>query len=326
MWQQAWLGQMRKTETGGMSIRSAAPSESKGMKNHSTRPHIPSHLTAPRLLATLSAAAFLLCLSSAWANHPVLVEGNCNNPPAGNSTPPGGSGTCGDYDGDGVIGTAEDTDGDRVFGTINGANSAAGASNNGTITIVTSGTFPETVMLTGNITLQAAPGVDANIDAVLQGDPGSNPRQAAPGIIVNAPANRYVVIRNISSRNWTSGIQVNGSSRVSIENCRLEHNVNYGVEVNDNARVKIDKSEVIATGFRLNPATGDFPTVAQPNPGIGISFEDNARGAVFRTEVAGSFRAGISDRSRGDVKVEDVYLTDNNPNADGVRGGGRLND
>jgi hypothetical protein len=260
------------------------------------------------------AAIALLGASSAFANHPVLVEGNCNNPPAGNPGPVT-PGTCGDYDGDGRIGTAEDQDGDRVFGTINAANNTPtlGAANNGTITIVTSGTFAEQVTLTGNVTLQAAPGVEANIDAVLQGDPGNTARQNQPGIIVNAPANRYVVIRNISSRNWTSGIQVNGASRVTIENVRVEHNTNYGIEVNDNARVKIDKSEVIATGFRLNPATGDFPTTNQPNPGIGISFEDNSRGAVFRTEVAGSFRVGIARSSRGDVRMKDVYLFDNNP-------------
>jgi hypothetical protein len=257
------------------------------------------------------------------ANHPVLVEGNCNNPPAGSSMLPGSAGTCGDYDGDGRIGTAEDNDGDRVFGTINAANSAAGVANNGTITIVTSGAFPETVTLTGNVTLQAAPGVDANIDAVLQGDPGSGARQNAPGIIVNAPSNRYVVIRNITSRNWTSGIQINGDSRVTIESCRIEHNVNYGIEVNDNARVKVDKSEVVATGFRLNPATGDFPTTSNPNPGIGISFEDNSRGAVYRTEVSGSFRTGIADRSSGNVTVDHVFLFDNNPDKDGFfRSGG----
>lgn len=275
-----------------------------------------STLAAP--LVALCATAALMCAPSAWANHPVLVEGNCNNPPAGNGGPVP-VGTCGDYDGDGRIGTDEDNDGDRVFGTINAANSAAGANNNGTITIVTSGTFPETVTLTGNVTLQAAPGVDANLDAVLQGDPGNGARQAQPGIIVNAPANRYVVIRNITSRNWTSGIQVNGVSRVAIESCRSEHNINYGIEVNDSARVKVDKSEVNATGFRQS-AAGDFPAPFNPNPGIGISFEDNARGAVFRTEVSGSFRAGISDRSRGGVRLSDVYLFDNNPDKEGIRG------
>ena len=273
-------------------------------------------------LLTVSLVTFA-SLVTAWANHPVLVEGNCSNPPAGNPAAVA-VGTCGDFDGDGRIGTAEDSDGDRVFGTLNAANAAGAtpANNNGTITIVTSGTFAETVTLAGNVTLQAAPGVEANIDAVLQGDPGSGARQSAPGIIVNAPANRYVIIRNITSRNWRSGIQVNGNSRVSIENCRLEHNTNYGVEVNDSACVKVDKSEVIATGFRLNPATGDFPTTSQPNPGIGISFEDNSSGAVFRTEVAGSFAAGISDTSRGKVVLEDVYLFDNKPNAAGIQGGG----
>ena len=263
-------------------------------------------------MSAFFAAAALFCASDAWANHPVLVEGNCNNPPAGN---PAGvaPGTCGDYDGDGLIGTAEDEDGDRVFGTINGANAATAtaANNNGTITIVTSGTFAEQVTLTGNITLQAAPGVDANIDAVLQGDAGSTARQDTPGIIVNAPANRRVVIRNIASRNWTSGIQVNGESRVSIERCRLEHNVNYGIEVTGNAAVQIDKTEVLATGFRLNSGGIDFPTTSTPAPGVGIAFEDNSRGSVFRTTVNGSFAAGLRDTSSGKVKKMAVYLFDN---------------
>lgn len=280
----------------------------------------------------------LVSASTALANHPVFVEGNCNVPPAGTNSVTV-AGTCGDFDGDGRIGTAEDNDGDRVFGTINGANSSDGVNNNGTITIVTSGTFAEQVTLTGNVTLQAAPGVHANIDAVLQGDSGSGARQGIPGIIVNAPANRIVIIRNIQSRNWTSGIQVNGSSRVAIENCVLEHNINYGIEVNDNALVKVDQSQVIATGFRLNPGTGDFPSNQfRPNPGIGISFEDNSRGAVFRTEVSGSFGAGISTTSSNfggfgrfgsrssNVTLTDVFLFDNSPDTIGFpRGNGNGN-
>lgn len=258
---------------------------------------------------------------SALANHPVFVEGNCPSPEKvnpGTVTP----GTCGDYDGDGRIGVAEDNDGaDRVFGTITAANGPNGVANNGTITIVTSGTFPETVTITGNVTLQGAPGVEAAIDAVIQGDAAGNAaRQARPGIIVNSPSNRYVIIRNITSRNWTSGIQINGDSRVTIESSRFEHNVNYGIEVNDSARVKIDKSEVIATGFRQGG--GDFPTPNRPMPGIGISFEDNSYGAVFRTEVAGSFGAGISSTSRYLIRVVDVYAFDNNPDFQGVRNNG----
>ena len=256
---------------------------------------------------------------SALANHPVLVEGNCLGDGTAQRTivPPG---TCGDYDGDGRIGTAEDTDApfDRVFGTINAANSATGINNNGTITIVASGTFPEVVTITGNVTLQAAPGVVANLDAVVQGDPGSTARQGQPGIIVNSPANRYVVIRNITSKNWTSGIQINGNSRVAIESCKFENNVNYGIEVTGNAKVSIAKSEVHATGFRLNPATGDFPTTSTPNPGKGIEFDDNSSGTVFSTSVTGSFGAGISDSTSGgrnrNVCVYLVNVFDNNPN------------
>ncbi len=191
------------------------------------------------LFISLSAAAALMRPTATWANHPVLVEGNCNNPPAGNPAPVT-PGQCGDYDGDGLIGTAEDADGDRVFGTINGANAATatGVNNNGTITIVTSGTFAEQVTLTGNVTLQAASGVDANIDAILQGDPNSPTRETTPGIIVNAPSNRRVVIRNVGTCNWTNGIQVNGDSNVTIDRVRAEHNVNYGIEVNGNAAVR----------------------------------------------------------------------------------------
>lgn len=258
-------------------------------------------------------AVLLLGAGSAWANHPVLLEGNCNVPPAGSSTVPV-PGTCGDYDGDGLIGTAEDNDGDRVFGTIAGANGTLGINNNGTITIVTSGTFPEQVTLTGNVTLQAAPGVEANIDAVLQGDSGSIARQGQPGIIVNAPANRYVVLRNLTSRNWTSGIQVLGESRLAIDGCRLEHNVNYGIEVRDTAKVKIDQSAVAATGFRLNPDTGDFPTTSSPSPGIGIEFTRGATGAICRTEVSGSFAKGIAVSDRRSVTLTDLCLFDNNYN------------
>lgn len=289
--------------------------------------------TIRRFFIALSIAVFLsIGSNNAFANHPVLVEGNCLGDGSAQRTtvPPG---TCGDYDGDGRIGTAEDTDMpfDRVFGTINAANSAAGANNNGTITIVASGTFPEVITITGNVTLQAAPGVTANIDAVLQGDPGSTARQNAPGIIVNSPANRYVVIRNIQSKNWTSGIRITGTSRVAIESCIFENNTNYGIEITDNARVTIAKSEVHATGFRQS-GSGDFPTTATPNPGNGIEFDDNSSGSVFFTTVSGSFRAGIADLTgngpffssgglsfgNGDVCVSNVNVFDNLPNFIGI--------
>jgi hypothetical protein len=263
---------------------------------------------------SIFAAGITFGASSVYANHSVLVEGNCNFAPYGHQNGPVPAGTCGDYDGDGRIGLQEDNDGDRVFGTLNGANSmlATAASNNGTITIVASGTFAESVTITGNITLQAAFGVEANIDAVLQGDPGTTTRQSHQfGIIVNAPANRYVVIRNISVRNWVTGIHIDGNSRVLIDNCRFEHNVNYGIEVNEGSRVVVTNSVVVGTGFRLNPVTGDFPTTSTPNPGHGISFSGASSGIVSFTSVSGSFGAGINKTSSGMVQTFSNTIFDN---------------
>src|SRR5687768_6335528 len=117
------------------------------------------------------------------ANHPVLVEGNCDSPVPGTTIVD--LGNCGDFDGDGRIGTAEDTDGaDRIFGTLRaalgpgtGAAAGTGANNNGTITIVTSGRFAETLFIgqqgffpgkgnpnPANVIIQGAPGVSAEID------------------------------------------------------------------------------------------------------------------------------------------------------------------
>jgi parallel beta-helix repeat protein len=249
------------------------------------------------ILTPRAATTALLFLFGAplLANHPVLLEGNCNNPPVGNST--AAAGVCGDFDGDGVIGIDEDMDGDRVFGTLAGANSSAGAGNNGTITIVTSGTFAESLTLAGNVTLQAAPGVEANIDAVLQGDPGSGARMGATGLTVNAGADRYVIVRNVSLRNWTTGISVGGSSNVLIQNCRIENNTSYGILAGGSSNVVVDGATVTATGRRVNPGTGDFPTNRMPMPGNGIEFANSARGAIVNSTVTGSVNVGVSIQS-----------------------------
>lgn len=238
------------------------------------------------------------------ANHPVLVEGNCNNPPPDNTSTV--AGTCGDFDGDGRIGVEEDTDGDRVFGTIAAANGSAGANNNGTITIVTSGTFPELVSLSGNITLQAAPGVHATIDAVLQGESGSGARQGMTGITVDAPASRFVVIRNLQLENWTVGMQINGASRVLIEDCRVAHTTNYGILATGSANVMIDNTSVMAIGRRLNPGTGDFPGGMSPTPGTGIEFQDSSTAMISNSRVMGSVDAGIANRTSGPQKAVTV--------------------
>ena len=284
---------------------------------------------AVKVLITLALfSSGLWSANGVSANHPVYVEGNCLNPPAGNPPAPPAPGTCGDYDGDGLIGMAEDNDGDRVFGTINGAlANATGANQNGHVVIVTSGVFAEVVRVTaanGNVTLEAAPGVDANIDAVLQGDtgmPGNAGRQNAPGIVVSAPKDRFVTIRNITSRNWTDGIRVIGDSSVLIDNCRIENNVNFGVSVQDNARVQINNTTVAATGYRVAGAI-DFPRNNTPNPGAGIDFGSDSSGLVSQSSVTGSFGDGINVKNRRsasnpNVDVKDSYFFNNNRGAKG---------
>ena len=258
---------------------------------------------------TLATAVMFACLgysSVSLANHPVLVEGER------------------DFDGDGRIGVDEDNDGlDQVFGTINAALGAAnrGANQNGHVIIVTSGRFLEIVNITaanGDVTLQAAPGVEAEIEAVRAGDAaGNTQRQAAPGIIVNAPGNRIVTIRNIVSRNWTEGILVSGSSRVIIDNCRVEHNKDYGIHVMGSAKVTITNSQVIGSGFRNGAGI-----VNTPMPGIGIEFEGASSGVVASTTISGSFSAGIVNATGNPqaVKVANsAVVFDNNPNLIGVR-------
>ena len=258
---------------------------------------------------TLATAVMFACLgysSVSLANHPVLVEGER------------------DFDGDGRIGVDEDNDGlDQVFGTINAALGAAnrGANQNGHVIIVTSGRFLEIVNITaanGDVTLQAAPGVQAEIEAVRAGDAaGNTQRQAAPGIIVNSPGNRIVTIRNIVSRNWTEGILVSGNSRVIIDNCRVEHNKDYGIHVMGSAKVTITNSQVIGSGFRNGAGI-----VNTPMPGIGIEFEGASSGVVASTTIGGSFSAGIVNATGNPqaVKIANTAVVfDNNPNLIGVR-------
>ena len=179
-----------------------------------------------KLIVQGLAALIVFAAGTAIANHPVLVEGNnaSNGGPNATVVPPG---TAGDYDGDGLVGTAEDTDNatDRIFGTITAALSSAnaGANANGKVTIVRSGRFNELIRIpnggagqtdiNGVTVLEAAPGVDADIDAVLSGDvAGANAaRQAVPGIIVNTLlTDRVVILRNLTIRNYRSACWCRG--------------------------------------------------------------------------------------------------------------------
>lgn len=271
-----------------------------------TRPARPSR-TTHRLSAVAAALGCLAFSGGAFANHSVLVEGES------------------DFDGDGLLGTDEDNDGDQVYGTINAAvgtmnGSPGNIGDNGQITIVTSGRFLEQVNLagTGVEILQAAPGVEAVVEAFQGGGMAedNDRRQQQPGIIVHTDGSFPVEIRNITSRNWTVGILVRGSSRVTIDDVQLDSNVNYGIQVQGDSKVVVTDSQVNSSGYRrsgslgLTPG-GDIP----PAPGVGIEFEGGSSGIVSFTTVAHSFGTGI--QSNGNVRLLGNTVFDNSPNYDG---------
>lgn len=284
----------------------------------------------PAFSATMIAAFLLMGLlvgRNVSANHPVLVEGNCDSPVPGTTLV--SPGTCGDFDGDGRIGTAEDTDGaDRIFGTLRaalgpgtGAAAGTGANHNGTITIVTSGRFAETLYIgnqghvpgegvanPGNVTIQAAPGVSANINAVLQGDPagGNATRQDGTGIaVVYNTGDRKVILRNLIISNYSWGIYTSLNSRVTIDNCRFENNLNYGIQAVGFAQVSVIGSRFAATGFRIGGPS------AVANPGHAISYEGASSGEVVQTQITGSFARALSNTGSGAVTFYELFLGDN---------------
>lgn len=271
------------------------------------------------IFAALLVCAFHLSAAKASAQgHTVLVEGNCDSPVPGTTLV--APGTCGDFDGDGRIGTAEDTDGaDRIFGTINaalgtgtGAAAGTGINHNGHVVIVTSGRFYESVYIgqnqcgagcpgaanPGNVTLEAAPGVSATIDAMFQGDPagGNATRLAGTGINVAYVPNtlvglsRLVVLRNLTVRNFARGAEISHSARVLIDNCRFENNLNYGILLNFGAVAVITKTEVSGNGFRTAGS-------GSPNPGHGISLELSARASIYDSVISHNANAGVANSS-----------------------------
>ncbi len=291
----------------------------------------------PRLSFLLLMASLLLYGTAFWgtrveANHPVLVEGNCDSPVPGTTIV--AAGTCGDYDGDGRVGTAEDTDGaDRIFGTLNaalgpgtGAAAGTGANHNGLILIVTSGRFPETLYIgeaaatggggvasPGNVTLEAAPGVEANLDAVQQGDPagGNNTRQTQTGIIISYGATfqeRTVTLRNLRIRNYAEGVVALGFSRVNVDNCIFENNLEDGLLAAESARVSISNSQFNANGLRISPAVNN----ATAN-GHGVRAIQNSLLRVRNTTISYSLRAGIFQADAANVAIYRVKTYFNAP-------------
>lgn len=269
--------------------------------------------TATCFLAAIAffGAALLVGSNNVTANHPVLVEGNCDSPVPGTTLV--APGTCGDFDGDGRIGTAEDTDGaDRIFGTLlaalgpgTGAAAGTGANFNGSITIVTSGRFAESLYIgqsgfgfpggvasPGNVTIEAAPGVNADINAVLQGDPSGNnvARTNSVGILVLYPASvpqGLVTLRNLTIRNFNEGVAATLNSRVHIDHCRIEGNLANGIHVIDNSMTTITSSQVTGNGRRTG--TGS----STPAPGDGLRVENLAKARVSDSTFSHNVNRGI---------------------------------
>lgn len=308
----------------------------------------PKAFTFPVLRLSLCSLMFVALLvgTTSWtsvnvsANHPVLVEGNCDSPVPGTTIV--NIGQCGDYDGDGRIGTAEDTDGaDRIFGTLKaalgpgtGAAAGTGANNNGRITIVRSGRFAEQLLIgstipafpdqgtanPGNVTIEAAPGVEANIDAVLQGDPagGNTARQDGVGILIfngsNSSPTVVVTLRNLVIRNFKEGIVSAGSTRINIDNCRIENNRDYGIHLADFGQVVISNSQIQGNGFRI-------PVSGPSTPGAGIAVDDAVRLRVVNTVIANNSGPGIMNNTggggAGNVVLFKVVTSFNTPDIQG---------
>ncbi|MFY9227611.1 MAG: right-handed parallel beta-helix repeat-containing protein [Blastocatellia bacterium] len=243
------------------------------------------------------------------ANHPVLVEGER------------------DFDGDGRLGADEDGDNatDRVYGTITaGLLAANGAANaNGQVIVVTSGRFPELIripnpdagqMTVNGVTIvEAAPGVMADIDAVLAGNPNNGVRQAAVGVLINTDlTDRAIILRNLNIRNYLEGIQVLGASRVLIDNCRLDSNLNFGIRAMGTSRVNVTRTTVQASGMRFNPMMGT------PGPGTGVRFEEQARGTIVDSTISGNTATGLSNGSTQSVVLSRTTVFDNGTNVSGT--------
>lgn len=282
----------------------------------------------PALIAFAVIGVAVLSGNDASANHPVYVEGNCN--PFQPFVSPG---SCGDFDGDGRVGTAEDADSatDRIFGTINAAlgNTALGnaadgsgpiapstAAQNGRVLIVSTGRFAETLTITGssgNVQIEAAPGVEANIDAVVQGDAGNTGRQNAVGVDINSPNTRIMTLRNLTIRNYFAGVRITGNSRVNIDNCNIDNNRNFGILVEVNGRLTANHIRVVGTGFRVNPAVDNTPS-----PGDGLRVEGSGVAFVSNSTFFHNFRFGISRSATGTVNLTNVVFGDNGTDTVGV--------
>ncbi len=158
-----------------------------------------------------------------------------------------------------------------------------------------------------NIILQAAPGVQANFDAVVQGEPGNDVRSNRPGIVINGCDTCRVTVRNVVTRNWTEGVRVRFHSHAHLDEVISENNTDYGIHVTNRAKVSVSDSQVNATGFRK-----DGNGVAKADPGVGVEYANRSRGSIHRTSITGSAGAGLEVGRNARVRTFQLQLFDNN--------------
>lgn len=260
-------------------------------------------------LPALALAVLVLANAPAALAQPgrtVFVEGNCNDGAiagSGRSQP-----NCGDYDNDGRIGAAEDTDGDNVYGTINGALTGLGGGN-GRVLIVKSGTYSEQIAVSltnGHVQIEAAEGVEANIDAVRPGDPtATTTNEQGIGLLLSGAPGTSITLRNLTIRYWLIGMRVSGSVRMVVQKCRFDKNLNYGIHMTTLSRITMNDSQVTHTGRRLGTVN---PT---PSPGNGIQFDDQSGGFLNDSVVADSVGIGVYQNSDFNVVLCHMVLADN---------------
>jgi hypothetical protein len=145
------------------------------------------------------------------------------------------------------------------------------------------------------VTIQAAPGVVAEIDAVLQGDPagGNTARQNQTGIVIyyfpnSGVSDRTVTLRNLVIRNFTQGIGTFGDNTILIENCRIENNIKAGINVTGSHKMVIARSVISGNGRRIGAGVS-----TTPNPGDGLIVAEGASAKIFDTVFSNNVAAGI---------------------------------
>jgi hypothetical protein len=111
-------------------------------------------------------------------------------------------------------------------------------------------------------------------------------------------------------RNFANGITTHSDSRVVIDNCRLEGNLNYGIRAIGNSRVVISNTHIDGTGRR----TGIGSSVA--NPGTAVLVQDLARAVIEFSTISHSVASGIDNTTGniGSVVLFKVGTYFNNPN------------